>query len=256
MAAPVIDGHSAVAGHVSGTGPYNISLTTIQNNDIVVLMHYNENANNAAIATVAGVSGGGLTWARRSQLSYVTNPAISGHTNGVNLEYWWAKAASPLAAAIFTVTLSGTTDDYVLVAFGASGCWAASPWDSDATLPRLGAANDNTRPTTVSGANTSQANDLLLCFSGATNGPGVPPNPAGWTLIDSAGTNAATLDANGGAWYQAVTTKQTGYSATIDHGSGVGGMTMILDALTADPPGGGAGGDAGRFRYNRRGGYR
>ena len=244
MPPPTIDGHAAVAGHVSGTGPYNITLTTTQSNDIIVLMFYNENANTSAIASITNISGGGLTWQKRAGMSYITNPAIGGHTSGISLEYWWAKAPSPLAAVVFAVTLNATTDDYVLVAFGVHGCDATNPWDGNGTLPKLG-ATDEARPTTVSGANTTQANDFLLCLSGATIGPGVPPNPAGWTLIDSAGTNAAVLDAAGGSWSQSVTTKQTNFSATIDYGSGVSGHAMILDALTADASGGGGGGGGG-----------
>lgn len=242
MPAPSVDGHSAHAAAI-GAGTIATALTTTQANDIIVVCVYNENANNSAIRTVTGIAATGLMFTKRASQSYVTNPAVSGHTSGVDLEVWYALAASPLAALTITASFSGSTDDGGIVAFGVSGAITATPWDTDASLPLLGPTTE-ARPTVASGANTSQANDLLIVVSGSVDEV-VPTAPTGFALIDGAFTPAGTLAAAIAAYSQAVTTKQSGVSASIDWGSGVGGQSIMIDALTAGGGGGAKGGGGG-----------
>ena len=218
----LLDGHAAVAGNQGAGTTFPITLTTSLSNDIIVVWIYTESTS-GGVKHVTGVVGGGLTWAQRSTTDNVAS-------NSANIGVWWALAPSPLLAVTITVSLSGPTDDYVLVAFGVNGCYTLFPWDGNASLP---AANITTiSPLTVS-VSTTQKNDFIFGMMGAVQNS-LPGTPSGFTLIDGANTNAGGLDAGAAAWYQTTTSAQTGL--VISSTSTGGGKILVGDALTADAP--------------------
>lgn len=218
-----IDGHAAVAGSQGGGTSFPVTLTTTQNNDIIVVMLYTETGTGNPSRTVTGVSGGGLTWHQRTDFSV--------SSNGGNIGVWWALASAPLSAVTITATTSASLDDYVLIAFGVNGCNLTAPWDTNVSLPAATGGNASTWTNTI---NTTQPHDLILCFGGHVQNS-IPTGPAGFTLIDSASTNAAALDAGAGAWYLSVSSAQTSRAVSIITGGG--GSINVTDALTADGTG-------------------
>ncbi len=217
-----IDGAAAIAGSQGGGTTFPITLTTASSNDVIVVVMYNENGNSGnPIRTITGVSGGSLAWSQRSSTS------IGGASNPSNIGCWYALAASPLSAVTITVTLSGATDDYVLAAFGINGL-ITPPFDTNISLPNGVTANSGPLSTTI---NTTQFNDFIFTAVGnvATSIANLPN--AGFTFLTGASTNAGSLDAGMGIWYEVVTVPQSNLAfSTTPSGTGV---IMMVDALTS-----------------------
>ncbi len=208
LGAFAIDGWQTA--QVTGGSSPSVTLTTTLTNDIIVLCIFNENGTTvpANIRTVSSVSGGGLTWASRAGYSRTNN-------NTGRPEIWWAFAASALSAVTITATLSGTTDDSSLVAFGVNGCYTATPWDGNGAVPAYASptlANSVSPANTIS---TTNATDLLLAFFGTyagTSGDGTAI-PSGYSLLASQqGTGGNGCVA--GVAVKSVTSTQSGVTVT------------------------------------------
>lgn len=221
MASPTIDGHAAAAGSQGAGVTFPITLTTTKANDIIVVCLYTEDGVGTNDLFVTAVVGGGLTWQQRVNQVNTTG-------NHSNIGVWWALAPTALSAVTITVTLSGATDDYVIVAFGVNGCNLNSPWDTNVSIPTGVGGNAATYSRTI---NTTQANDFIVAMAGHVANA-IPSAPAGFTLIDSASTNAAALDAGMGVWSKSVTATQTGL--VVQSSTSGGGSILVVDSLTAD----------------------
>lgn len=216
----------------SSTTTGSASLTTSDTNDIIVVLESNEDAPGGAVRIVTSITAPGLTFAERSYTSLGT-PTYQ------DAEVWWAYSASALSAEAITITLSGTTDDAVIVAFGVHGANTASPWDADFAIPRVASGGGSTTPT-VTGVSTENANDMVLGLQGNGDSEaqvGVEETAgAGMTLIQSYDDAGGTNDEVGAAEYELVSATQS--SATVAFGTAVPSdysWMMIADAIVAGP---------------------
>lgn len=225
MAAPTVDGNAH--GSATATTTVAATLTTAQTNDIIcALVHVEKDA---TALFISGVSGGGLTWRRRSMTSAVN---VSTSVGAQALELWWAVAASALTAQTITATCSATFDDATIVVFGVHGCNTANPWDANDSLPAQ--LWDQTAPS-FTGISTNNANDLLLYCVGAVGGNSLTA-PSGFTLIDSASNAGGTRQSSCAAYGEGVTSTQS--SVTVTAGGSLGlPTTALFEALTADAGG-------------------
>jgi hypothetical protein len=196
MTAPVLDG-TAATGQASTTNTLTATLTTANANDIIVVMVGVELGTGAP--TVSSVSGGGLTWTRRSQ-------AIGN--SSVTLEVWYAVAASPLTSVTITATTSANFDNGGIIAFGITGCNTASPWDSNASLPAKHSYSSAVTPSAT--ISTTFANDFLM-FAGAFDRPwtGYTPAPSGFSVIGDVNNAGGSLYMYMGVVGEGVTSVQS-----------------------------------------------
>lgn len=215
---------SAAASSISA------SLTTTKTNDIVVACILSVGT---TLRTVSTVTASGLTFTKRSSQS-------STNADGkiVNMEVWWALAATALTAKSITATLSGSANDSVqLLVFGANGADVTSPWDANASLPDYTANNTNSFSGMTSTAfSTSSGDRLVFCFA-TNNGSStmVPQSRIGneppLTLL--ANNNAGTYN----AFAEYAPAANTLTSKTIQVGGGTAAnWLMVVDALNASNP--------------------
>ncbi len=195
VATPAIDGSATgcfgatqTAPCVTGTTSGTVTLTTTSANDVIVVEVSNEHATAGPTRTVSTLA---CTSACTGLSTFSLRKANTQAGTFQDLEAWWATATSALTSSVFTVTLSGATDDAVIVAFGVSGANTASPWDSSGPVTTTGAAG--TTPS-VTGFATSNSNDMLLGFESNGNIAGVAATVETTGLV--AGT-AGTIPANG-----------------------------------------------------------
>jgi hypothetical protein len=196
-----IDG-SALANSSAATT--SVTLSTTKSNDIIVVAIEDNGG------AITGVTGGGLTWARRA--------TITG--GGSNLETWWALAASPLSGVSITVTptSSGFT---TVTAFGVNGAHTAAPWDVNAALPN----HSSGTPSDPRSATTTASNTMIIgAFRDSTSSPTAG---AGYTAIQLNADFALTE-------YQIVSSPQTALAVTV--GTGVSNTNGgIADAIVQGP---------------------
>lgn len=215
---------------VTGTTSGTVALTTSDSNDIIVVLVTNEDETNTAVRTVSTITATGLTFVERGTPLELQAPSYQDE------EVWWALAASPLSVTI-TVTLSGATDDTVIVAFGVNGANTASPWDASTSLPAVNNGVPGTVPT-VSGVYTTNAHDMILGFQANGNGAGttatVETAGSGFTLIQNLDNEGGSNGEDGAAEYDIVSTQQS--SATLAFGTATTASDywlMIGDAIQA-----------------------
>src|SRR4051812_14971446 len=84
-----IDG--TAGGQFSATNTGTVTLTTAQNNDVIVLLYYHE-SNTHGTETIQTVTSPNLTWTKRVAYTFT----IGG--NPWDFEIWWAPAAVPVVA--------------------------------------------------------------------------------------------------------------------------------------------------------------
>lgn len=175
-----------------------------------------------------------LSWSQRS----ITSQGTTG-TYPWALEVWWAYAPAALSSKSITVNYSKSSDRTTLIAFGVNGCYTASPWDGNASLPKTVQARG-----TLSGViSTTNANDFLIAIMGSeqqTSSFGQTSVPTGFTLIDSA-ADATSFGAEIGGGYKGVTATQGGVTVTwgntgMNPSNSANNAGFIIDALTADAP--------------------
>jgi hypothetical protein len=210
-------GATAVA---SGTTSVAATITTPATNNIILAYTHCENP--AAQRTVSGVSGGGLTWARRAQF---LNSSAPWSTN----EVWWAAAPAALTSQTITVTFSAAIDDCSLQLIAVNGVLnLVSPWDTNGSLPATGVGPGTPVSRNIS---TTAANTMLLGFTGdATSN--VPATGTGFTLLYTTANSGGANFSFTKSQYQVFTSAQTNYAATFG-GVVQGSAGYIFDALAA-----------------------
>jgi hypothetical protein len=172
------------------------SITTSVSNTIIiaVVAGYNSLVG-GTLKTVSGVSGGGLTWAKRSGQSMHTT---SGSTNlDVGLEVWWAKATGTLTAQSITATFNAAPNQRCdILVFAVSGSNNLSaPWDINASIPTSAQSSGNTLSLPSRGITTSATNSMLLGFLAyAWNGNAANTVGTGFTNILAATTDNSLRD--------------------------------------------------------------
>lgn len=262
MTAPAIDsGSLVVANYADGAPAAGPPLTvgpmsTIHNDEVIIIVVGCDafvGGTPSNYATVASITGGGLTFARRagsvlSGTQYVSNVSGPVSNGGLNLEYWWAHAPSQLSGVTFDVTLSSAISDSAraqIIGFGVSNlATPAAPWDPNGALPVVAAVLTGQPTIAVS---TTDANDLLLGFIGYdldpfatfSDGDGDALNTSGWTSIfNSTGTGGGgspftTPSLNTAVQRLTVSAIQSGTDATwpIDQIGTINANIQIADAL-------------------------
>lgn len=184
----------------SGTSLVTGAFTTTQAAEVFISVTLNI----AAGKTVSSITGGGLTWARRTSVYHSTTEGI---------ELWAAQAASALSAVAFTVNTSGAIAFITTDVFAFSGQDTTTIWDGNAAIPASGVV----RPITYS---TSNANDVIIsCFRMSATAS--PTQGTGFTKISGANFQLAQYKINSAT--------ETG--ATADTGASAASNGGIVDAL-------------------------
>lgn len=219
-ASPVIDGSAHNIWSGGATGSANLSTTST--ND-VILAYIVYEINSGTMPTVTSVTSSGLTFVKRS--SVLNNP---GGGRQAAVEVWWATAATTLSSQTITVTLSSSIDDAGVAVFGVSGAGdPTNPWDSDPSLPSVGAGNPGPISLNYS---TTDPDDLVIWCEGGNAG-GNTSAPSGFTTI-------ANLVNGGGALFADLATAGEAQSVAASGQTVVGTSTLtnircaIVDAIT------------------------
>jgi hypothetical protein len=178
--------------------------------------------------TVSSVSGGGLTWAKRSGQT----GNLSGSNGSMAQEVWWANATGTLTAQAITATLSGipsqNTDMMVFAVTGSNN--PTTPWDTNGGLPA-----HNTRMTgtsgsmTITGSLSSTAAMLLTFDTYAWNSHAQSTIPGGGNSDISPNKTGTSLN----MYWNAAPSGAAG-SKTSTYGVSQDFWLMTLDALNGD----------------------
>lgn len=157
-----LEGTPVHANAGSGTS-MNIGPFTTTKPALIVIV----NTNNASgAAGISSITGGGLTWAKRTG---------SGGSN--TIEEWTASAGAALSGVTFTINFNSATMFDTADVFAISGNNTSTIYDANASIPANGAAD----PLTVS---TNNAFDFVFGGFRLANASETPG--AGWTQISSA----------------------------------------------------------------------
>jgi hypothetical protein len=213
-------------GHASTTGNKDITLTTSNSNDVIIMIIDTETASPGVYRTVTGISGGGLTWQKRSSQQWNGSTSRSRRR-----EIWWAVAPSPLSAVTFTATLSGLVDTYATLGFAVSGANTSAPWDTNGSLPAqvVDQTGSSTTPT-VTGVSTSDpvASFIFAVWSNSNfNNPSPLAPGTGYTGLLGEFTGAGSYDTSVETEYKVGTAS----SATVTFARSVPNWGMTVDAL-------------------------
>jgi hypothetical protein len=226
--APTLDGYATAQANT--TTSVVVTLTTTQSNDIICVLTAIGDEGSVTVPSVSSVSGGGLTWHKRAE----ANSGGIGST-GQSMELWWALASSPLSAVAITVTYPSAFDDVGVIAFGVNGCYTASPWDSNGSVP-AGSTNTTASVTPSFTVSTSNVDDFLI-FAASTNSStsNTTLYPSGFTGIANVSNGGGARYQNVGVCYKGVTAQQSSQTFTWG-GSIPNSSASLFDALTANAP--------------------
>jgi len=232
MPAPVLDG--SATGVSQSTTTVAAALTTTGTNRIICALIYFEL--NAGRLWATGVSGGGLTWNKRTQATTFQGSGQATY-NGQTLELWWALAPTALAAVTMTATCSATFDGAAMLLFGVSGCNTTNPWDANVSLAAR-ATNFFATVPTFTNISTTQANDFLIFGFGSNGNQTIGTVPTGFTSIGARVNGSPPVNfAAVGAASLGVTVAQTSQTYAWGSAFTTAANAVIFDALTADTGG-------------------
>src|ERR1035437_5431662 len=129
-----IDGNSGtVATALSSIA--GVITTTLADDIIIAYVDVFSNSTpNTTIDGTTGVSGGGLTWHRRSTTTLITS---YGSAYPLIHEVWWAHAPAALSGVYITATVTnpGSPVYLALTLFGVNGVNLTTPFDPNGALP-------------------------------------------------------------------------------------------------------------------------
>ena len=215
-----IDGAGAVGSASNASVMVSAPITTTRTNDIILaLIHFEDHI---STGNVTSVSGGGLTWARRSQYKFTD-------TYGGTMEVWWAAAAAPLSSQSVTVTIAGGSAQFdaatiqLIAIHGVSSL--TIPWDVNVSLPAK-FFTSSTGLATVP-ISTTATRTMVIGFNAANSVRGATPG-SGFIGLYQVFRNGVDLASYSYSDYQIFGSAQTGYSATMNVGIRSG---LVFDAL-------------------------
>lgn len=222
-----IDGTPQGGIATGGTTCAPSALTTTTAGIVIFATHAEATAIQGDHPIASGVSGGGLTWARRSTLSL-----DGGVAPYATLDVWWAYSSGALTAQTITVTWGNVTiDDMSCVVFGVKNFtgtnYQTQPWDSNGSLPATASSTGTSAPT-VSGVGTTSANTMLLGIGGTTSGTNVTAG-SGFTIIKNQHNGGGVNASDTFTEQDVVSVTQSGISIAFT--GSVARWTMIGDAL-------------------------
>jgi|SRR5581483_3427093 len=155
-------------------------------------------------ATISSITGGGLTWAKRTSATSVGNG---------NIEEWAAKATGALSGVQFTINFASSVTFVTSDLFAFSGEDTSTIWDSNGAVP----ANNTSNPVSIS---TSNANDAIIAGARMSS-TASPTAGTGFTRISGADFQLTE--------YEIVSATQSGLSC--DTGGSAASNGMVADAL-------------------------
>lgn len=163
---PTIDPAGQHSATLNGVASGNVAATAAGGAIVIITINIESLATPSP--TVTGISGGGLTWAKRFGHTQSSTLCFSSVTCFQDLEYWWAYSSGSLSAVPMTVSFSKTIDFGTLGQTAVHGVLnTAAPWDPAGGLPNFatcsGASSCNML---MSGPTTSVANDFLFALVG------------------------------------------------------------------------------------------
>ncbi len=207
---PGLDG-SASASVSAGT-IITISLTTTKSNDLLYVSIVDGNSFTVSSIT----SSPSLTWTQRLNIAF---------SSSRDLETWYAIWSSSGTITI-TITLTGSTFG-AAVAYGISGANTASPFDTNALIPRSASGTAGTTATVT--ISTSSANDFIIGAAGILGNPALTTG-TGFTLVltQTVGTGANARETSDE--FQTVSTTQTNLAVSYSW-TGTQDWAIIGDAV-------------------------
>lgn len=202
-----LDCGGGACGHAnqSASATTSVTLSTTNSNTVIIMfVQYN----NTTCTQTSSVSGGGLTWTKRSQHGCIPN---------WDVEEWYAVAASPLSSATLSYTGWDGARFTTVDAFGISGADTTTVFDPNVSLP---ANSSNYSCNTFS---TTNANNFLIAMT------------RGGSSTQSSNGYFTTI--NGADWqfsgYNIVSSVQSSVSPQIT--AETNGVKSICDAVTLAP---------------------
>ncbi len=207
---PGLDG-SASASVSAGT-TIAVSLTTTKSNDLLYVSVVDGNSFTVSSIT----SSPSLTWTQRLSIAF---------SSSMDLETWYAIWSSSGTITI-TITLTGSTFG-VGVAYGISGANTASPFDTNALIPRSASGTAGTAATVT--VSTSSANDFMIGAAGIQGTPALTTG-TGFTLVltQTVGTGSNARETSDE--FQTVSTTQTNLAVGYSW-SGLHDWAIVGDAV-------------------------
>jgi hypothetical protein len=218
-----IDANCIGYGSISSSGASPITTTsmTAQTNELIMIVITQGNSGSSSIRTFA------LTDSFSSHLTYTQKGStVSSGSNAEAISVYYAVTdSSHTGSFTITVTPSSYNRNFDVLVFGITGANTASPFDSNAVLPRTN-SNTGTSTPTVTGISTSNANDMILAFEGqlssTTQTAGSPFQSIASLLRNSNGEGCNVQ-------YEIVTQTQTNISAQF--GQSVSNWVMVVNAV-------------------------
>lgn len=220
VTAPTLDGSAtAVWSGSSGT----VTLTTTNGNDAIVVLIGFESYGTGVQRTVSSVTASGLTFTQRMQKLTASGDSVYFQS----MECWWAPASAALSSKVITVTLSGSTDNTAVIAFGVNGAYDyTNPWDSNGGLPVANNGNVAAVPT----FSTNQNSDFIFTVGGIARNVGYTSN---WRTIGNAHSSGGAQWEFMDAFYERVSSAQSSVNSSITTAGG-NYDTKYVDAITAN----------------------
>lgn len=228
-----------------GSSTCTFSVTTTHAPSVVIIQMGTQNPATTAPTISALVDNGaaGVTCSRRgSPVNTNNTTCLNGATSPCsgNSEVWWCAASSNLTSESFKATATATSNNFTASWGEISGLHSiTSPWDTNASLPVTATVAAGVVPS-ISGFNTSEANDILFSYAHANGANNFVPCPVGsWgTSIANVATGNYNLS---GRVNQVTSTQSLSFNLTSTStcpagNTGTDASTLQMDAMTADPP--------------------
>ncbi|MDI3469808.1 MAG: hypothetical protein OJF62_001871 [Pseudolabrys sp.] len=231
---PSIDGQANA--NFSGTATGNVSLTTTQADDVIVVIVHTETTGTNGYRPVGSVTDtAGLSWQRRAQYQW----AGGRNSNSNTLEIWWAHAPAALTADTITAHISGgNVDDATILAFGVAGADIDEPFDTNAALPATASGGASTASTpSIGGVATDAPRALILAVAGSPRTGGTTSSPADFTTLANFTNGGGTDWSSQQSEYKLATAALT--DATVAFGTSftILNWGLIVDAIKVPPAG-------------------
>jgi hypothetical protein len=232
MALSIVSAQTNVAvGTSSITTSANVNDTN--SGDIIVAIMGAEWNSTTLVGSVSGITGGGLSWAKRSGLQFYDGRGYA------DLEIWWAYAAGAFNSTVqasYNLPSSTNFDDAAIIAFGVTGftgsLYPTVPWDSNGSLPAYGNAPvlNNGNPT-LNVSSAAPAGMIIGALANTINNSGITPG-SGYSSIASASETGGVLDmvlyAEEATFTSALSNQAVNWS-----NNDIGYWLMVADVLSA-----------------------
>lgn len=227
--APTLDTNHG-GGNQSGGTTITVSATTASTNNVVMVAVVGGTSVAGGTPITFTVTGCSLTWHNRTRQA-----AVTAQNRPLDVETWWASAATTLSGCTITATADRTIDDASIGYWSVNNLFSqSSPFDSNVGLPYvLDCHSCSTSTDATVSITTTQADDLIFAVIGTNTGnfTGLNFSP-GYLILITENNSGGSYFSSLNVWYKIVSSKQTG--ATVDTTDSLGDFYYWVDALTGD----------------------